>query len=213
MPKENIAAIDKRILKTFGAAFFLIILIIFSFTVFAFDGCKDSIMSSDDIPCLLLLPFNESVLNCSVYSVSIYKGETFLYSNNLSNFSNNFMCSAINTQTAKGTYTAHYSTGDTADWVVEGGTKMIWILYLAVAFFMALFLIALWQKDANLGAISGMGFFCTGLFVFLLVKGTVVVSGFTLESNMLTETLAIIILGFGMFIMGSAWEEWFQILG
>jgi hypothetical protein len=210
MEMKNKAIIDNRVLKTFGMAFLLILLSSF---VYPIEGCKEKVMTQDDIPCYLLLQFNETSLNCATKTVTIYRGNTTIYSIPMSNHSPNFMCSAINNQSALGTYTAQYSTGDTADWVVEGGTKMIWLLYLTIAFFLALFLISLWKEDANLGAISGIGFLCVGLFMFTLVKGAIVVSGLTLESNLLTESISIILLGFGMFIWGNAWEEWFKMFG
>lgn len=210
MEVKKKAIIDNRSLKTFCMA--LILLLSFSFA-YGLQGCKEEVMNTDDIPCLLLLQFNQTNLNCGAYTVTIYRNNVSLYSTPMSNYSPNFMCSAINNQTSLGTYTAQYSTGDTADWVVEGGTKMIYLIYLAVAIFFILFGIATWQKDANLGAISGIGFFCLGLFMFLLTKGAIIVTGLTLESNLLTESISIILLGFGMFVMGNSWEEWFNMFG
>lgn len=207
-PKKAIN--DNQVLKTLGVA--LLLILSFSFA-YSLEGCKENVMNTDDIPCLLLLQFNETGLDCSDYTVSVYHQDTLLYTTIMSNYTQNFMCSAINNQTTLGTYTAQYSTGDTADWVVEGGNKMIYLLYLAVALFFALFIMSVWQKDSNLGAISGIGFFCLGLFMLLVTKSAITVTGFTLDSNLLTESLSIILLGFGMFIMGNAWEEWFNLFG
>lgn len=89
---------------------------------------------------------------------------------------------------------------------------MIYLLYLAIAVCFIIFIISLWQKNANLGAVSAFGFLAIGLFIFLVSKGIIIDTIFIMEDNLISELLSILFIGLGAMILGSSMEDWFSIL-
>jgi len=88
---------------------------------------------------------------------------------------------------------------------------MIYLFYIGLIICFVLWIIALWQRNANIGAISGFSFMAMGIFVYMVSKGFVSGTVFAIEDNMLSSIFYIILIGLGMFILGSSMEEWFGL--
>lgn len=153
----------------------LILFLFLSFTfVYSLDNCAGSTVQIDKVPCLILLPFNQTNLNCENYNVEIWNDSNFIYSQVLSNYSPNFMCNATFNQTAIGTYTLKWSTGDTGKITIEVGymNLLIGIIFLALILIFTILV----HKTRD---IQGSSFIYSAfVFIFSIIFGAMLFRGF-----------------------------------
>ncbi len=97
---------------------FLFVLFIFSiYLVSAVEECRGTI-TDEEVPCLVLLPINTTIIPCNTLSTSFFNNaSTLLYTQTMDEF-NSFLCNATFNQSALGTYTFSYSTGDSGSIIV-----------------------------------------------------------------------------------------------
>lgn len=169
---------------------FFFILIILP-TIYARMECPSGTINQDDIPCYLLLQFNESNLDCSDHTISIYNETDNLYNQTMGNYSP-FFCYGIFNETTLGTYVFQYDTGDTGSIIVEGGLRMIYLFYFGLAVAVIFFILGLWKEDKTFTSISGILIFILGVYI--------AINGFNELSNMLTLSLATVFWGLGAYI-------------
>ena len=168
MGKMQKSIIDKKIIL-------FIFLIFFSFSfAYSLENCPSSLVTLDKIPCFILLPFNQTNLNCANYNVQIWNNSHIIYTQILFNYSPNFMCNAIFNQTSLGTYTLKWSTGDTGKITIEVGymNLLIGIVFLSL---MIIFTI----MTHKMRDVQGSSFIYSGLvFVFSLIFAAMLFRGF-----------------------------------
>ncbi|KKN07985.1 hypothetical protein LCGC14_1061290 [marine sediment metagenome] len=97
---------------------FLFVFFIFSiYLVSAIEECRGTI-TQEEVPCLVLLPVNTTIIDCTTLSTSFFNNaSTLLYTQDMGTF-NSFLCNATFNQSALGTYTFSYSTGDSGSIIV-----------------------------------------------------------------------------------------------
>lgn len=166
--------IDK--IKLFSIIFFALIS---STSILALDNCK-GVMNPNEVPCLLLLQFNQTPLVCTDYSISMYNESDFLYSQNMSNYSP-FMCYATYNISSLGTFNFQYSTGDTGTIKMEAGYMNI-VTYIFLFGMVVMFMIMMhtFKKQEgvsiSMGAISGGLCFLISAMLFTgfdLIEGVI----------------------------------------
>lgn len=171
----------------------LYFLILFSLTSYVFgelDECPSGgVINQDDVPCLILLPYTS---DCASLDVSFYNGSTILNTIKMFNYSP-IECNATFNYTDIGTYTGNYSTGDSFSLIVEEGNNMILLYYLVLAFIIGLLILSIWQQDTTLASISA---------ILMMVMGVYIgAQGFATLNNMVTNGLAIALIGIGAYVM------------
>ena len=144
---------------------FLMILIVP--IVYSLDNCKGT-MFQQDIPCLLLLPVNQSVTACNTLDVSVYNNaSTLLYTQTMAVY-NPFKCNATFNQTDFGTYTGQYGTEDTFSIVVEEDDNQQFFLYVASFIVLSIFIwIGFSKQDGIILIIAGMLAMIMGINIFV----------------------------------------------
>lgn len=178
---------------------FILVILFFIFINFvsALEECKGT-MPTDDVPCYVLLPSNQTTSPCENISVLFYNETTLLYNLSLDSY-NSFLCNATFNQSSLGTYTFYYSTGDSGSIIIERGIKMIYLLYFAIILIAMLFILGMVKEDytfLGLGGISAMVF---GLFIFI--------NGFDGINNLITQTVSMVGMLGGFYVMiGSIFE-------
>ncbi len=167
------------------------------------DNCKGT-MFQQDIPCLLLLPVNQSITSCNTLDVLVYNnGSTLLYTQTMAIYSP-FKCNATFNQTAFGTYTFQYGTEDTGSIVVEEDRFQQYYLYVA-AFIVLLSLVGLgfWKHDGTLMTIAGMWAMIIGINIFI--------NGFpNLTNTFLRNGMTLIMWGIGAYLIILPGMEFFE---
>ncbi len=167
------------------------------------DNCKGT-MFQQDIPCLLLLPVNQTTTACNTLITSVYNnGSTLLYTQTMGIYSP-FKCNNTFNQTTFGTYTFQYGTGDTGSIVVEEDRFQQYYLYVA-AFIILLSLIGLGflKHDGTLMTIAGMFAMIIGINIF--------VNGFpNLTNTFLRNGVTLIMWGIGAYLVMLPGMEFFE---
>jgi len=174
---------------------FSIIFLFLVSLVTALEECEQ-IQDSDDVPCMLLLPY---VDDCTNINVSIYLNSSDLgYNQTMSTYANN-VCNATFNQTTLGSYTIHYYTGgawfnptDTWSLTVTEGSKMIYLFYFGLAATLALLILGLVKEEYVFLSLSGLGFFLMGVYIFMY--------GFSTLNNLMTLLFASIFWAAGGYI-------------
>ena len=167
------------------------------------DNCKGT-MFQQDIPCLLLLPVNQTITACNTLITSVYNnGSTLLYTQTMGIYSP-FKCNNTFNQTTFGTYTFQYGTGDTGSIVVEEDRFQQYYLYVS-AFIVLLSLVGLgfWKHDGTFMTIAGMFAMIIGINIF--------VNGFpNLTNTFLRNGITLIMWGIGAYLIMLPGMEFFE---
>ncbi len=172
----------------------IIALILILPLVSSIENCKGT-MFQQDIPCLLLLPVNQTTTPCNTLGVSVFNnGSTLLYTQTLGIF-NSFKCNATFDRTDFGTYTGQYSTEDTFTIVVEEDDNQQFFLYVAAFIALAVFIwIGFWKQDGIMLTIAGMFAMIMGINIF--------VNGFpNLTNTFLRNGITTIVWGVGAYLL------------
>ena len=178
--------------KSLNRLFAYSLIFIFSISlVLALDECKGGVVLQEEVPCLILLQFNETPLVCGEKSVSLYNESTFLFSTPMANYSP-FFCSAIFNESTLGTYNFKYDTADTGSIIVEGGIRLINLLYFGIILIVLFLGFGFWKEDLtflNLGSILAI---VIGVFI--------AINGFNNLNNIMTQAIAAVIWGLGGYV-------------
>jgi len=158
--------------------------------VSALEECE-AVITDEKVPCAILLPVNVSITSCDTINVTFYSNNTFLASEFMLEV-NDFTCSGNFTQTAIGTYTFFYSTGDSGSIKVTEGIIVQLLLFFSTAIAFLMLGFALWKQDTNFAFFSAFLFMIIGIFVFI--------SGFGSLNNLITQGAASIMMGMGAYI-------------
>lgn len=184
----------------------ILVLILIVPLVYSLENCKGT-MFQQDIPCLLLLPVNQSVTPCNTLTTKVYNnGSTLLYTQTMAIYSP-FKCNNTFNQTDFGTYNGQYGTGDTFTLVVEEDRFQQYYLYVA-AFIILLSLIGLgfWKHDGTFMTIAGMFAMIIGINIF--------VNGFpNLTNTFLRNGVTLIMWGIGAYLVMLPGMEFFENWG
>jgi len=184
---------------TIGGIVFLLILPL----AYSLDNCKGT-MFQQDIPCLLLLPVNQSTTACNTLTVSVYSnGSTLLYTQTMAIY-NPFKCNATFNQTDFGTYTGQYGTEDSFTIIIEEDKNQELYLYL-LALFVYFILVGLgyWKEEGTFLIIAGMLAMIIGLNIFN--------NGFpNLTNEFLKNSMVVIIWGVGAVTLFFPIMEFFE---
>jgi vacuolar-type H+-ATPase subunit I/STV1 len=114
------------------------------------------------------------------------------------------LCNATFNISTPGTYTLLYSNGnftDTGSIIVEG-SGMEWLVYLAAALSIALFIIAYLSKDPNLLTLCGMMFLITGIILIAVGFGSI--------QNVWTQSVGMIVFGIGAIFLVVPNLDWIE---
>ncbi len=144
---------------------FLFVFFIFSISlVNATEECRGTI-DFDEVPCFVLLPVNTTTIDCTTLSVEFFNNaSTLLYTQTMNTF-NTFLCNATFNQSALGTYTFSYSTGDSGSIIVEAGNLNFFNLtvYLVFSGLALVFLVFMQIFRDSSGSAIVYGWFSTAL--------------------------------------------------
>ncbi len=138
--------------------FLFIFFILSSFIVSALEECRGTI-TDEEVPCLVLLPVNTTIIDCTTLSTSFFNNaSTLLYTQDMGTF-NSFLCNATFNQSALGTYTFSYSTGDSGSIIVGVGNLnffnlTVYLVLTAIALVFMVFMHTL-GKDAGSKMVYG----------------------------------------------------------
>lgn len=183
----------------------LILLVLIIPIAYALDNCKGT-MFQQDIPCLLLLPVNQSVTPCNTLDVLVYNnGSTLLYTQTMAIY-NPFKCNATFNQTTFGTYTFQYGTGDTGSITIEEDEFQQYYLYLAILLVFFILVIVGHLKDiGEFIMIAGILAMVIGINIFN--------NGFPNLTNVfLRNAIVLVIWGVGAYLILAPamrfFEEW-----
>ena len=177
----------------------LALILIVPIVISELDNCKGT-MFQEDVPCLLLLPVNQSVNPCNTLVTSVYNnGSTLLYTQTMAVYSP-FKCNNTFNQTAFGTYTFQYGTGDTGTIVVEEDRFQQYYLYVAAFIALLIFIgVGFWKQDAIILFIAGMFATIIGINIFT--------NGFpNLTNTFLRNGITTIVWGVGAYLIVKAIE-------
>ena len=171
---------------------FIFLILFLSTVAYAMDECSGKI-DTDDVPCHVFLPNNETgTPDCDGITISYYFNETFLYSQAMTNFTP-FLCNSTFNQTDLGTYTFLFSTGDIGSIILEEGLKMILMLYFVIAMIIAMLGVALWKEDTTLASIGG--------FLTMILGIWIGIDGFGTLNNLLSNAIAVVFICVGFYIV------------
>lgn len=109
-----------------GALIALFFIFAFSF-VYSLEECPGETIISEDVPCLILLPYSS---DCNGLNVTISDNSSVLYTTSTQNYTAS-QCSFVFNQSDIGTYPFIYSNGDTGNILVEV-SRMIDIFHVMV---------------------------------------------------------------------------------
>ncbi len=181
----------------------LTLILIVPFIFAELDNCKGT-MFQQDIPCLLLLPVNQTTIPCNTLGVSVYNnGSTLLYTQTMAIYSP-FKCNATFNQTTFGTYTFQYDTEDTGSIVVEEDRFQQYYLYVA-SFIVLLILVGLgfWKHEGVFLMIAGMFAMIIGINIFI--------NGFpNLTNTFLRNGITLIVWGIGAYLIMLPGMDFFE---
>ncbi len=182
-----------------------IVLILLIPLVSAIDNCKGT-MFQQDIPCLLLLPVNQSTTACNTLTTFVYNGSTLLYSQTMGVYSP-FKCNNTFNQTHFGTYNGQYGTGDTFTLVVEEDDNQQFYLYLvSVGVLLSLIVLGFWKHEGIFLMIAGILAMLLGINIF--------VNGFpNLTNDFLRNGITLIVWGIGAYLIMLPGMEFFENWG
>jgi hypothetical protein len=172
----------------------VVILLLSINSALALDECTGTIKYSDT-PCSLLLPIANGYVSCISVNMTVFNVSSQIYNQSMLATSNPSLCNATFNITTPGTYTLQYTNGnftDTGSIIVEG-SGMEWLIYLAAALGLVLFIIAYLSRDKNILTLSGMMFMITGIIL--------IATGFGSIQNVWTTSVGMIILGMGMIVV------------
>ncbi len=170
---------------------------------YALDNCKGT-MFQQDVPCLLLLPVNQTTTLCNTLQVLTYNNGSTLVDTETMAIYSPFKCNVTFKQTDFGTYTFQYGTGDTGTIVVQEDRFQQYYLYVA-AFIVLLTLVGLgfWKHDGTLMTIAGMWAMIIGINIF--------VNGFpNLTNTFLRNGMTLIVWGIGAYLIMLPGMEFFE---
>jgi len=158
---------------------------------FALNECKGTI-TNDEVPCSIFLPINTSQTACNTIDISYYSNNTNLYNQTMSQL-NDFTCNSTFNQSALGTYTFSYTTGDSGSIVVEEGTNMILLWYFAIVVIICLYTAGFVTRDSTFMNLGSMGLIVMGIFILI--------NGFSILDNLMTRMLALVFWGIGFYML------------
>jgi len=172
-------------------------------TVIALDNCKGTMYESD-IPCLLLLPVNQSVTACNTLTTSFYNnGSTLIYTQTMAVYSP-FKCNNTFNHSSFGTYTFQYGTGDTGSITVEEDEYQQYYLYWVVLIvFSILVIVGHLMEISEFTMIAGILAMIIGLNIFI--------NGFPNLTNVfLKNGITVVIWGVGAYLIIKPAMEFFE---
>lgn len=175
----------------------LIMIFILASSVLGIEECKGT-MHNNEVPCLILLPTDQSVYPCININVSVYKNASiFVYNQTMQQYSY-FTCNATFTQTDYGTYTFYYnSTGDSGSIIIQEDVDNRYYLYVIFIFVLIALILLGYYKQENIFVILG-GFMACAIALNLFLNGFP-----NLTNDFLRNTISIVLAGIGFyFIIG-----------
>ena len=171
--------------------------------VLALDNCKGR-MNENEIPCLLLLPVNQTTTACNTLEVEVYNnGSTFVYRQTMAIYSP-FKCNATFNQTDFDTYTGQYGTKDTFTIVVEEDENQQYYLYVVVLIiFFILIGLGHYLDEGTFTIMAGILAMIIGLNIFT--------NGFpNLVNDFLRNGITVVIWGIGAYLILKPSMEFFE---
>ena len=151
---------------------------------YSIGECKGGVITEDDSPCYIFLPFNDTSINCTTYSVSVYQNTTLLYSTSLFNYST-FICGATFNQSEIGGYVFQYSNGDSGSIIIREATGMVFfnlLVYLILFSASIIFTVMAHKYSDNAGApvvFGTLGFTLAFIATGMIYSGFSVIKGVT----------------------------------
>lgn len=180
----------------------IIISLVLINVVSALEECE-SVMETNDIPCLILLPYTG---NCTTMGMRFYNnGSTLLDDRIMAQF-NPFYCNQTFNFTTFGSYTFNYSTGDTGSILVQGDENQQYYLYIvALIVFFVLAGIGYWLDEGVFIMVSGVLAMVIGINLHNY--------GFpNLTNDFLRQAIVLVIWGVGAYLIlvpaMKFFEEW-----
>lgn len=170
--------------------FYFLLFLILLFSVNAIDECTSPV-SADDVPCLLLYPYNDTS-NCNQVNISHYSNTNFLFNMTLTNF-NDVYCNSTFNLSSVGSYQHRWTTGDTGSIIVTEGSRMYFLLYFALIVMIAMFVVGFWAQDVGFLGVGGMMLMSTGVYIY--------VDGFNGLNNWYIQSMCVIFSLIGFYIM------------
>lgn len=172
--------------------FFILFFILLSINVISIEECESGTLNTDDIPCLLFYPINNTA-ECNNYTITHYVNSTVLFSITLSQY-NQVYCNSTMNITIPGTYSHKWSSGDTGSLIIERGNTMIYLLYFSMALIAGMFLLGYYLQDVGFLGVGGMMLMAFSVYV--------AINGFNGLNNLLTDIIALpgILIGFYVMI-------------
>ncbi len=158
------------------------------------DNCK-GIMFENEIPCLLLLPVNQTTTPCNELQVLTYNNGSTLVATETMAIYSPFKCNATFRQTTFGTYTGQYGTEDTFTIVVEEDDFQQYYLYVAVLIvFFILVGLGYFLNEGVFTMIAGILAIIIGINIFN--------NGFpNLVNDFLRNSITVVIWGVGAYLI------------
>ena len=161
------------------------------------EECKGTV-TLEEVPCLTLLPLNQSSTACSTVSVQFYKNATSLYTQQMGTYSpvvcnGTFDPSRNNSGSALGTYTFQYSTGDSGSIIVEAGFMEILLWFFAILGVIGLLVFGFSKEDSIVLSLAGFLLIVMGVFM--------IINGFSIFLNTITNAISYIMFGLGGYII------------
>ncbi len=184
------------------ATIILIVAICMASSVMAIEECTSPI-NYNEVPCFTLLAISSSI-SCAPINMTVYNNTDSIYNMSMLETSNPSLCNATFNISTPGTYTLLYSNGnftDTGSIIVEG-SGMEWLVYLAAALSIALFIIAYLSKDPNLLTLCGMMFLITGIILIAVGFGSI--------QNVWTQSVGMIVFGIGAIFLVVPNLDWIE---
>lgn len=169
-----------------------IMLILLMSSVLAIEECL-SRPTPNEVPCLVLLPSDSE---CSTINIEFFDNQNVSLKTETMQTYTTFLCQSTFTFTTLGTYSFNYTTGDTGSITVEDGNIMELLLYFAGALAFLLLFLAVWTKDSTLATLSGFTFIVLGIFI--------VKNGFDILTNFISDSIGLIIIGIGIYLIWDA---------
>jgi len=160
-----------------------IFLILMSFA-YSIGECKGGVITEDDSPCYIFLPFNATPIHSASYSVSVYQNTTLVYSTTLFNYST-FICGATFNQSEINSYVFQFSNGDSGSINVVEATGMVFfnlLVYLILFSASIIFTVMAHKYSDNAGApvvFGALGFTIAFIATGMIYSGFSVIKGVT----------------------------------
>ena len=174
--------------------FYLFFLFLFMFSVTGLPNECSGFINKNDVPCVLLLPVNNSLISCASWNTTIYNRTTKLSTKTMAVY-NSHNCYNNFSYTEYGTYSIYYSSGDTGSVVVKQDINYLYYIYV-VSFVLLIVLLLVGYQLQNWVYIVLSGFLSCGIGIYMATVGFP-----NLNDQFLQYTMATIFLGFGFYLI------------